>query len=69
MTGAAVGIGVGTAIAAKAAPSVVPAFSTMGSMMSPVVTGVMGYHAVKGLGRLSKASRKRGCRCRNKRLS
>lgn len=52
LTKAGVGIGVGSAIgaglAAKApSVSVTPAFATMGSMMSPVVTATMGHHALR----------------------
>ena len=44
--GVGVGIGVGSAIAAKAGYGG-SAFAAVGGMMSPVTTGVMGYHTIR----------------------
>ncbi len=49
--GAGVGLGIGTAVIARTGygASVLPAFSTVGSMMRPVGTAMMGRIAIRNL--------------------
>ena len=61
--GAGMGLGIGTAVIAGTGThgaAVLPAFSTMGSMMSPVATGMMGFHTVRMLKKYPKGKRRRG---------
>lgn len=59
--GAGVGLGVGTAVVAGTGhgAAVLPAFSTMGSMMKPVGTAMMGGHALRMTKRLMPKKKKR----------
>lgn len=55
--GASVGIGIGTAIASKAAPEVVPAFQTAAGFLPPVGIAVMGRYTLDQLKYYKKYSR------------
>ncbi|KKM92378.1 hypothetical protein LCGC14_1219030 [marine sediment metagenome] len=66
-TKAGVTLGVGAGIAATAQRgsgiSVTPAFATAGSLLRPVGTGLLGFHALRGLERITKVkSKKRNTR-------
>lgn len=53
-----IGIGVGSAIAAKTGYGG-SAFATMGSMMGPVTTGVMGMHTLRMVKKNLKPTKRR----------